>query len=209
MKQVELWQGAFGEEYTERNTYNPEQLDQFYLDIHGVTRSELNRRFLSDLELDSVFEVGSNVGNQLRLLQSMGYQNLYGLELQHYAVEKAKALTEHINIIQGSAFDIPFKDKCFDLVFTSGVLIHISPNYINQALHEIYRVSRKYIWGLEYYADEYIEINYRGNNEAMWKGNYAKMLLDLYPDLKVVKTEKISYEANDNIDMMYLLEKGE
>jgi len=56
-----------------------------------------------------------------------GINNLYGIELQQYAIEKAKALTKRINIIHGVADDIPFKDGYFDMVFTSGVLIHIHP----------------------------------------------------------------------------------
>jgi len=60
----------------------------------------------------------------------MGFTNLYGIELQWYAVEKAKEYTKGINIIQGSGFDIPFKDGYFDLVITNGVLIHIAPKKI-------------------------------------------------------------------------------
>jgi len=39
----------------------------------------------------------------------MGFNNLYGIELQQYAIEKAKALTKRINIIHGVADDIPLK----------------------------------------------------------------------------------------------------
>jgi len=52
-----------------------------------------------------------------------------------------------VNLIQGSVFDIPFKDKYFDMVFTAGVLIHVSPSDIKKVLKEIYRCSTKYIWG--------------------------------------------------------------
>ena len=43
---------------------------------------------------------------------------------KQYAVEKGKENTKGINIIQGSAFDLPYKDNYFDLVCTNGVLIH-------------------------------------------------------------------------------------
>ena len=99
----------------------------------------------------------------------MGFVNLYGIELQSYAVELSKARTKRINIIEGSAFDIPYKDGYFDLVFTSGILIHINPSDIVWALREILRCTREYIWGFEYYADEYQEINYRGRSDLLWK----------------------------------------
>jgi len=91
----------------------------------------------------------------------MGFQTLYGIELQEYAVEISKSRTKHINIIQGSAFDIPFKDNFFDLVFTSGLLIHIAPSDVEQILREIHRCTKKYIWGSEYFADSYTQVEYR------------------------------------------------
>lgn len=203
------WSGDFGKEYTERNIYAPVELDKFYVDTYGVSRMDMNLLFLDKMDKDScrILEIGCNVGNQLRLLQKMGFKNLYGIELQRYAVERAKELTSNINIIQASAEDIPFKDDFFDLVFTSGVLIHIPPTTIPKVLNEIYRCSKKYIWGFEYYSNEYEEINYRGNNDLLWKGNFAKMYLEQFDDLKLVKEKRFKYIDNDNFDFMYLLEK--
>lgn len=50
----------------------------------------------------------------------MGFNNLYGIEINNYAIELSKSRTNNINIIQGYAFGIPFKDEYFNLVFTSG-----------------------------------------------------------------------------------------
>jgi pseudaminic acid biosynthesis-associated methylase len=207
--QVDTWSTQFGKEYTDRNTFTTEQLDKLYLDEYGVSRSDMNKTFLDDLYLynGKILEVGCNVGNQLRLLQKLGYKNLFGIELQSYAVETAKSLTKGINIIQGLANDIPFKDEYFDLVFTSGVLIHIAPGNIGEVLDEVYRCTRQYIWGFEYYADEYTEVTYRGNKNLLWKANFAKLYLDRFPNLKLVKEVKFKYIHNDNIDSMFLLVK--
>jgi pseudaminic acid biosynthesis-associated methylase len=137
----------------------------------------------------------------------MGFVNLYGIELQSYAVELSKARTKRINIIEGSAFDIPYKDGYFDLVFTSGVLIHINPSDIVWALREILRCTREYIWGFEYYADEHTEITYRGHKELLWKADYAKLYLQQFEDLKIAKEERLKYLDSDNIDTMFLLKK--
>jgi len=207
-KQMEKWSGDFGKEYTDRNVFSLEELDTFYKSKYGVTRTELNQRFLEGMDRSiRVLEVGSNVGNQLLCLQSMGFVNLYGIELQSYAVELSKARTKRINIIEGSAFDIPYKDGYFDLVFTSGVLIHINPSDIVWALREILRCTREYIWGFEYYADEHIEIIYRGHQELLWKADYAKLYLQQFEDLKIVKEERLKYLDSDNMDTMFLLKK--
>lgn len=205
--QMDFWNGQFGSEYTDRNTYSYEELDQFYTAQFGVSRREMNHEFLSGLEISSTLEAGCNVGNQLRCLQSMGFENLYGIELQEYAVEKSKQLSNGINIIQGSLFDIPFKDNYFDIVFTSGVLIHISPKDIHKAIDEMYRTSKRYIWGFEYYAEGYQEVQYRGNEDKLWKTNFMQLFLERYPDLHVVKEKKYKYVQNENVDQMYLLEK--
>lgn len=208
--QIGTWSSDFGEEYTERNTFNSRDLNKLYIKEYGISREEMNKEFLSGLALEdgNILEVGCNVGNQLRLLQQMDFKNLYGIELQSYAVEKAKSLTQEINIIQATGDNIPFKDKFFDLVFTSGVLIHISPENINSVLDEIYRCSKEYIWGFEYYADEYTEITYRGNTGLLWKTNFAKLYLDRFADLELVKEEKYKYTNNDNVDSMFLLRKN-
>ena len=128
--QENLWVGDFGQEYTERNIFDPDKLDKDYKETFDVSRTDMNELFLKDLNLKDkrILEVGCNIGNQLRFLQRMGYKNLYGIELQPYAVQRAKDFTKGINIIQGEADDIPFKDGYFDLVFTSDVLIHIAPS---------------------------------------------------------------------------------
>jgi pseudaminic acid biosynthesis-associated methylase len=207
-KQLKKWDGDFGKQYTDRSIY-AKGLDTFYKGIWGIARSEMNKEFLSAIKknISNTLEVGSNVGYQLACLQSMGFNNLYGIEIQDYAVEKAKKITKGVNIIKGSAFDIPFKDGYFDMVFTSGVLIHIAPSDINAILDEIYRCSKRYIWGFEYYADEYTEINYRGNKDLLWKTNFCELYLKRFKDLTLVKEKKFGYIDNDNVDSMFLLEK--
>lgn len=144
--QMKNWAGAFGNEYNERNNMTLEEMDLLYRKNYGISKTELNETFLRDIDRSlNILEVGTNIGNQLLCLQKMGFSNLTGIELQRIAVELAKKRTKNIDIIQGSAFDIPFKDDYFDLVFTAGVLIHIHPSDIKVAMKEIHRCSRKYI----------------------------------------------------------------
>lgn len=206
-KQHLFWQSDFGKEYNKRNIMDPVLMDKVYEETYGVSRTTMNEEFLKGLKFEKVLEVGCNVGDQLRFLQKQGHGNLYGIEIQEDAVEESRRLTKNINIINGSAFDIPFKNNYFDLVFTSGVLIHINPNDIEEALAEIYRVSKKYIWGFEYFDEEYKEIEYRGHKDYLWKGNFPQMYLDIFPDLKLIKTKKFPYVRSNSVDVMYLLEK--
>ena len=39
------------------------------------------------------------------------------------------------------------------VVFTSGLLIHIHPDNLGKAIDEICRVSKRFVWGFEYYSE--------------------------------------------------------
>jgi len=205
--QEKFWQSKFGRDYIKRNFFSNREMDRLYVKNYGVSRSEMNRKFLGNLRIKNVLEVGCNAGNQLALLQKQGFKNLYGIEIYDKAVELSRTRLKNVNIIWDSVFDIPFKDNYFDLVFTSGLLIHISPKDIKKAMKEIYRVSKKYIWGFEYYNDEYISIDYRGHKNCLWKGNFVKMYLNLFPSLRLVRVEKLKYLNDNNVDIMFLLKK--
>jgi pseudaminic acid biosynthesis-associated methylase len=208
-EQIGIWEGQFGKEYTDRNTLTPLQLDQLYERNYGVSRAELNEEFVGSFDRSvKILEAGCSLGNQLLSLQQMGFKNLYGIEINRYAVQQSKTNTKDINIIYGSVFDIPFRDGFFNLVFTSGVLIHIAPQDVKRAIKEIYRSSGEYIWGFEYYADTYTEVQYRGHSKLLWKADFVRLYLEQFEDLELIKEKRLKYSDNNNIDTMYLLRKS-
>ncbi len=206
--QEKFWATEFGTEYIARNLYpTTEKLDAFYRANYGIARSTINKNFLGKLKLASILEVGCSTGNQLIALQKQGFKNLYGIEINPNAIQLAKKYSENIHIMPGSAFDIPFKDKHFDLVFTSGVLIHINPKDLPKALKEIHRVSKRYIWGFEYFSLRPQAITYRGHKDRLWKRDFAVEYLKRFPDLRLAKEQKYPYTTNTNADAMFLLKK--
>jgi pseudaminic acid biosynthesis-associated methylase len=200
------WKGEFGKAYTDRNALSVEEMDTLYEVNYGVTRTELNQSFLGNIEKDArILEIGANIGLQLQGLQKMGLSNLFGLELQAYALQESKRRVRKISMIQGSAFQLPFKDAQFDLVFTSGVLIHIHPSDLRRALQEIRRCSRRWIWGFEYFSEECQEVPYRGKTHLLWKNDFAEEYLRVCPGLTLLREEHFKYRQNENVDSMFLL----
>ncbi len=211
-EQENFWGKEFGKEYSDRNSWQSDaEWDQFYLDNWGHSKIDINNAVMSGLPKDArILEVGCNIGMQLRGFQRMGFTNLYGVELQAYAVEKAKQITENINIIQGSGFELPFKDGFFDLVCTNGVLIHIAPKDHQAFMSEVYRCSKKYIMGWEYFAPAVTDINYRGNTGFLWKADFAGLYQENFPGLKVESKKQFPYVSENekgNTDEIFLLTK--
>lgn len=206
--QTLVWKGNFGREYTDRNTLDAKELDALYRKNYGLTRSEINNNFLREIAKNaSLLEVGCNTGNQLSLLRQMGWSNLSGIELQPYALEVAQSRLPDVAFKLGSALALPCGDASFGLVFTSGVLIHIAPADLPRAMDEIYRTTREYIWGLEYYAPEVTEVTYRAQSALLWKMDFARQYLERFPSLELMREQHLPYLESANVDTVFLLRK--
>ena len=206
--QMSVWAEQFGRDYTDRNSLSLQELDALYEKNYGVTRRQLNESFLKDIPSAArILEVGCNIGNQLLLLDDMGYSQLHGIELQHYALTRARLRLTNVRLIEASALEIPFADNSFDLVFTSGVLIHIAPQDLPRAMAEIYRCTRDYIWGLEYYAAETLEVHYRGHDSLLWKTDYVRLYRERFADLELSRCDRLPYPNGDKEDSMFLFQK--
>lgn len=184
--QLNLWRSEFGRDYTDRNDREkPERVISWKRVLEGIAPTR-------------VLEVGCNVGWNLEYLRRLGVAELYGIEPQLYAVERARWRGPQFGVVQGTAFDLPFKDGWFDLSFTSGVLIHISPETVGAALDEIYRVSKKWIIAIEYDDTAETEINYRGHDGALWKRDHGGLWMTRFPDLREIR--RIELGAADGYD---------
>lgn len=207
-EQMRVWNGEFGRAWTERCDLGIEGTDRRYLQDVGSTRSDMYREFLADVPRDiRVLEVACNIGTQLSTLERLGFRELYGVELQEYAVLKSRRFNPRLNIVRGSAFGVPFGDAFFDLVYTSVFLIHVAPADLAEVLDEIHRCSRRYIMGYEFYADTCTEVHYRGHDNLLWKTDFCRLYLDRFPELRLLRRKKYHY-ADGNRDEMFLLEKG-
>jgi pseudaminic acid biosynthesis-associated methylase len=209
-RQIDVWSGEFGKAYTGRNSFaDADAFNAFYIERFGVSRDELNRRQLGSLPRDvRIVEVGCNIGNQLAALRRLGFEHLYGVELQRSAVEIVHRERPELDVVQGSALELPFRDGFADLVFTSNVLIHMAPENLPKVMDEMHRVSRRYIWGFEYFAPSLVEVPYRGHDQLLWKADYGQMFLDRFSDLALVSWQSFPYrDQPELVDKLYLLEK--
>jgi pseudaminic acid biosynthesis-associated methylase len=195
--QREVWEGEFGNAYTDRNV----------IDWH--LRLPAFRHMLEGLSIRRLLEVGCNRGhNLLALAEILGIEaEIVGIEPNHYALEHARAASPHIAALYGYAQDIPFKNGYFDLVFTAGVLIHIPLADLAGVLAEMCRVSRRYVLSIEYFAEEDTAIPYRGHDDLLWKRNFLLHYQNHCPELALIRSGY--WEADSGFDRVHwwLLEK--
>ena len=178
--QLNYWLGSNGNDYVERNKFEK------WMAKPGKAAFQ---RILGSISFQSVLEVGSNIGRNLIYLT-----HLYGEDLDLYAVEPNKAAFDGLisdvrlkNLKKAwncKALNLPPADASIDLVFTSGVLIHIAPEDLQRATAEIVRVSKKYILCIEYFSHKPESIAYRGQQNLLFKRDFGSFYLDNYPELK-------------------------
>lgn len=180
---LKLWEGEFGDEYTERNRASYENLEarrHLFLEIIGKAKEKVR----------SIAEIGAGCGANLRALRY-----LVGPTVALTAVEPNQSARNHmtndiaslgVSILSGSAGEIPLQDAAAELVFTSGCLIHIPPTRLGKAMDEIHRVSSRWIAAIEYFSPEITEVEYRGQRNVLWKADYGSLYLERFPDLRCV-----------------------
>lgn len=195
---VALWKSDFGNQYTERNK-------NLNLGQRAAVWS-----LLIPKECQSVLEVGSNVGANLEAIAQISACELYACEPNDRAREilESTGLCAPHHVTGDTADQIKFPDKVADLVFTSGVLIHVPPDKLLPSMREIHRCARKWIVCGEYFAPSEEMVKYRGHDGAMWRRDYGGLYLDNFPDLRCVKTF-FAWSRQTGLDnlLFWLLEK--
>jgi ubiquinone/menaquinone biosynthesis C-methylase UbiE len=164
------WSGPWGTKYAEQFTLEPEALDEHWQKTWGQRRSEIMNAMLRYIPREmSVLEVGCGTGNQLTMLRKMGFTDLTGIDINVFAVNKAK--DRGFEASCGTMLELPFPDRSFDLVMTCGVISHMEPDRLPRAISEINRVAREYIFGTEYVTNT-------GHGDFMWANDYRQRFLD-------------------------------
>ncbi|OGP71876.1 MAG: hypothetical protein A2Z73_01235 [Deltaproteobacteria bacterium RBG_13_60_28] len=202
---LEFWKDSFGDAYTNRNEYADWKVED------GV---QVFRRILAGLKIESVLEVGSNIGINLLALDRLfhGQIGLYAVEPNRKAFN---LLTANLQGKPGRAWNcdasnLPLADAAVDLAFTCGVLIHIPPDRLVANTAEIVRVSKKYVLCLEYFSHTPAEIPYRGRKGLLFKRDFGGFYLDHHPQLRSINYGFIwqrEFKYYDNLNW-WLFEKS-
>ncbi|WP_162224260.1 pseudaminic acid biosynthesis-associated methylase [Halorussus salinus] len=208
-RQIDLWDGEFGRRYWERHPTTVEGFDRLRTDQWGFGQSDVMGEFLDRVDRDAtVLEVGCGIGIQLEILHEMGFENLYGVDVHTGGLRRCRRDRSEIEVLKATATDLPFRDGEFDLVFTNETLVTVPPESVDAVIDEIVRCSNEWIWGLEFHADEYTEIEWRGEERMLWKTDFLARYLDRH-GLDCTDERFIEYRENDDLDRAFLLRNPE
>ena len=186
--QEKFWSGKFGDEYSKRN--NNSELIANNISLFSKILKNTNTH------INSMLELGSNVGLNLYALKSL----LPNIDMTAVEINKQASLElkkiPNIEIHNKSILD--FKPtKKYDLVLAKGILIHINQKKLINVYNLLYKSSKKYICISEYYNPVPTEVNYRGNNDVLFKRDFTGEILDLFKNLKLVDYGFIYHRDNN------------
>lgn len=175
-EQEQFWAGEFGNAYIDRN--HGEKLVASNAFLFGqILRSAT--------DVKSILELGCNIGLNLRALHGIDkHFELCGYEINSTAAQAARELNV-AKIIEGTILDPLPTDTLYDVTFTKGVLIHINPQALHDVYENLYNLSKRYIVVCEYYNPTPVAVKYRGNEDRLFKRDFAGELIDRY-DLRLV-----------------------
>jgi ubiquinone/menaquinone biosynthesis C-methylase UbiE len=130
--------------------------------------------FVKSLQPRNVLEVGANFGRELKHLE--GFAKLYGIDISSEKISRAKAYIPDGIFRVADASKIPYANSRFEMVYSSGVFAHSSPEKIKSIMDEIYRVSSKYVLLVEY-VGSHLSKNTVGNCKSnAWVHDYNKLV---------------------------------
>ena len=200
-EQEQFWSGEFGDSYLNRNNSEKMILSRM---IHFA------RFFKSAPQLKSILELGCNIGMNLQALKRINPDfDLSGYEINPKAAAIAKEL-DVAKIVCETVIAPIKKGSTYDLTFTSGVLIHINPEYLEEVYQNLYDLSNRYILINEYYNPTPMMVEYRGVKDRLFKRDFAGEMIDKY-NLRLVDYgflyRRDSYFPRDD-STWFLLEKS-
>ena len=178
--QLRRWKSDVGAAYLERNAATDDIVQRLAVGW-GVLLSHMSPR------PQSALEVGAANGLNLRALTRISGMDLWAVEPNDQARDTlAREVVDPAQALDGTLAQLPFDDGSVELAFTSGVLIHVPDDELEQAYRELHRVSSRWLVSLEYFSPTKQSLHWHGEDDILFKRDYGAPWLDLFADVEAV-----------------------
>ena len=170
-KEEIFWEGNFGSRYHLRNNH---------YDRSKIIGIDLKK---NNIKIKNCIEIGANIGLNLNGVKKF-YPNVntYGIEINKKSFLILKEKHPSTNCSFG---DFRIKEK-FDLVISSGFLIHQNPKSLKKIYKKIYNLSKKYFYFSEYFSSHPISKPYRKHSKKLYMRDFASEFIDLNKKIKIL-----------------------
>ncbi len=171
-EQQNFWAFEYANEYISKNSkFNAEKGQDCW------------RKMLAKAEgINSILECGCNIGRNIEFLNAILPESSKSIiEISKGAFDYVTKKYKLNATYNGSIVDATFEVPLFDLVFTSGVLIHVHPDDLLSNMSKIFSFSNKYILFAEYFNREPVMIEYQGKKNRLFKRDFGRLFIQNYP----------------------------
>jgi pseudaminic acid biosynthesis-associated methylase len=175
--QEDFWSDRITESYARDNSNFDEAL--------GLIAWERILSKVNKSDISSYLECGSNIGRNIGFLSKlMPKASANIIELAKAPYEKCmsefKIDESYLGPIKTATFN-----RQFDLVFSSGVLIHIHPDDLLNSMNRMFELSSRYIMIAEYFNRTPVMVSYHGEDDRLFKRDFGKLFVENF-DCKIV-----------------------
>lgn len=175
-EQEEFWANTYATDYIKKNT-----------DFDSLAGQKAWQEMLSKTDsISTILECGCNIGRNIKFLNNiLPSAKKSIIELSKPAYDFVINNMEIQNSFNGSILESELNGDTFDLVFSTGVLIHIHPDNLLDNMQRMFLYSKKYILIGEYFNRTPTMIEYQGQKDKLFKRDFGKLFIENF-DVTVV-----------------------
>jgi pseudaminic acid biosynthesis-associated methylase len=170
-KQEKLWHSEYAHEYIARNSN---------FDVEsGISAWKNMLTGIVLEEIKTVLEFGCNIGRNLAVLEQFIPNSKKSIV--EISPEAFKIVTTRFNLSSAqntSILDSSFDSHSQDLVFTSGVLIHVEPGDLLKTMTKMYEISNRYILICEMFSRTPKTVNYRNSDDLLFTRDFGRYFME-------------------------------
>jgi len=153
----------------------------------AIKRSLWFTNQLKNYNFDSIFEVGYFSGRNLKYICDK-FKNIHvsGLEINKKAVGFAREKLKNLDLLSMNLHNMDSILRKYDIVFSSGVLIHIPPDDLKSVVKKMIGLSSKYIMHIESIGEtavsagpKHLNPTYKVSDQVQWIVDLQKIYTEL------------------------------
>jgi pseudaminic acid biosynthesis-associated methylase len=169
-RQEKFWQSEYAHEYILRNSK---------FDVQGgisAWKIMLSKTNLNGI--NSILEFGCNIGRNLEVLEQLIPNSKKSIV--EISPEAFDIVTNRFDLFEAqntSILESNLDSNSQNLVFTSGVLIHVEPNDLLKTMAKMFDVSNRYILICEMFSRTPKTVHYRESNDLLFTRDFGRFFL--------------------------------